>query len=281
MDKNEVLEGHRIIHHSRRSWGEGTIVEEDDKYIKVVFDNDEEAKPRKFEKAQIDCDMLKIIRTENEKEELYEFFVSTMGKYGSEGFVHYTAYENLKSILEDEYIYSRTKMINCSHEWIDVAEEAVLQNTSDKVKNKVRLMYGFNTPISYNFEKRALNKNTEMVAIVIDPKIILDCDVEFYGKSAARDNYGKPSNGIKLIKDYEWNEIFERGRMVGTECNKDCKKKYRDAEAVVIGAIPVQYITAIYFRSEKFLRKAINEIGNINIFRRGEIKEKKHFSPGV
>ena len=54
MDKNEVLEGHRIIHHSRRSWGEGTIVEEDDKYIKVVFDNDEEAMNlSKFNRAYV------------------------------------------------------------------------------------------------------------------------------------------------------------------------------------------------------------------------------------
>lgn len=281
MYENKVLEGHRIIHHAKRSWGEGTIVEEDNQYIKVVFDSDEKAKPRKFEKTKIDCDMLKIIRTEDEKEELYEYVVSTMKKHGSEGFVHYTAYENLKSILKDGYIYSRDEMINSRHKLFDVAEEKVLRDTPDKVKSKVRLMYGFNTPISYHFEKRALHRKTEMVAIVINPKIILDCDVEFYEKSAARENYGNPSNGIESVKDFNWNEIFERGRITNDEGNKDCKIKYRDAEAVVIGALPIKYITAIYFRSEKILEKARNDIGNINIFRLGDTKEKKHFSPGV
>lgn len=198
--------------------------------------------------------------------------------YGFEGFVHYTAYENLKSIMDSGYIMSRNEMLSNNIDWMDVADEAVLQDTPTSIKGKVRLSYGFNTPISYRFEETARSNNTEMVALVVDPMIFKDCKLHFFEKSAARSHYGVPAASIEELKQFNWDEIFERGPHAQEEYYK---KRYRDAEVVVDGKISIEYVTKIYFRSRTYLNRAINEIGPDNRYRLGIISDDKHFSSGI
>lgn len=120
-----------------------------------------------------------------------------------------------------------------------------------------------------------------MVAIVIDPILLLDDKVQCYERSAARSMYGNSSSDMEIVMNYNWNEIFERGSLAMDESVKDYKKKYRDAEAVVEGSLSTEYITAIYFRSEEFLKRAKREIGFYDFFRLGRISSDKHFTPGV
>ena len=296
MENNKWLEGLRVIHdNSIKSLGIGTIVEVDPKYIWIAFDKEKDGKPRRFLMTSLDGDLLRVAETQSEeklsllervikeadRQARYDALLSKLKTYGFEGFVHYTAYDNLKSILDSGYIYSRGEMISRGTEWVDVAEVSVLQDTPDEVKNKVRLLYGFNTPISYWFERRAKERNTEMVAIVIAPRIFLERKVQCYERSAARSMYGNSSSDMELVKNYNWNEIFERGSLSMDDCVKDYKKKYRDAEVVVDGSLSTEYISAIYFRSEEFLKKAKQEIGCYDFFRRGRISSDKHFTPGV
>lgn len=201
-------------------------------------------------------------------------------KYGFEGFVHYTTYENLKSIMNFGFIMSRNDMIHSRLKWDDMAEEAVITGTSDNITNKVRLSYGFNTPISFRFEQRAQKCNTEMVAIVINPLICFDLDVAFYEKSAARDRYGDGKTSVKDLKSFNWNMIFERGAYTN-ESEKDNKKKFRNAEIVIDGIISKHYFDCIYFRSSIYLKRAEKEMGPDKRFRLGRININKHFSPGV
>lgn len=290
-DSNMEFKGNRVKH---KTLGEGTIVSSDLKYIIVVFDNDTEKPSRKLSIAGIGNGLLKVITESPELMESFETkienaktlknyseLIRRLKYYGFEGFVHYTAYNNLKSIIDSGYIYSRDEMLKNGIEWIDVAEESVLRETPEEIKNKVRLLYGFNTPISYWFEKKAIEKNTEMVAIVLDPRIILEQQVYFYEKSAARASYGTPSDDIEIIERFNWKEIFERGSLPPDEEVKYNKKKYRDAEAVVEGSVSTEYITDIYFRSKEFLNRAKKEIGGKDIFRKGRIGEDKHFTSGV
>ena len=200
-------------------------------------------------------------------------------EYGFEGFVHYTAYDNLKSIINSGFIVSRREAIRSGINWVDVAEETVLQDTPSSVKDKVRLLYGFNTPISYRFEERAKSRNTEMVAIVIDPGVFLDYQMWFYEKSAARYSYGKSYTAISDLQYFKWDEIFERGWYTP---DRDYKKKYRDAEVVLDGRLSTKYITKVYFRSEVFLNRAIAELGEDNRFTLGRVSDKNgQFTTGV
>ena len=199
--------------------------------------------------------------------------------YNFEGFVHYTAYDNLKSIMTSGYILSRRDMFRNRIDLFDVAEEGVLQDTPSSVKDKVRLLYGFNTPISYRFEERAKERNTEMVALVIDPSIFLDYQLWFFEKSAARSSYGNPVTSVTDLQYFKWGEIFERGWYTP---DQTYKKKYRDAEVVLSGRLSTKYITKVYFRSERYLNRAIAEIGEDSRFVIGRISDNDgQFTSGV
>jgi len=293
-DGESVLKGIRVSYTGRSNLKDGTIEAAYGPYIIIKFDNDDKL-TRKFNYVNSDIIIVSKNETDNNKKlfkqekikaartadlEEYTKLINRLQKeYGFEGFVHYTAFENLKSILKSGYILSRKEMMDNNLEWIDVAETSVLLDTPEEVKNKVRLLYWFNTPISYWFEKRALENQTEMVAIVIDPAIFMTSEMLFYERSAARTNYGAPSSDIEVIKQFEWKEIFERGPMPYNEREK--KKKYRDAEVLVEEKLSTEYIRKIYFRSKSFYKKAIEEFGPNEKFKMGIIGDAKHFSSGV
>ena len=146
MENNKWLEGLRVIHdNSIKSLGIGTIVEVDPKYIWIAFDKEKDGKPRRFLMTSLDGDLLRVAETQSEeklsllervikeadRQARYDALLSKLKTYGFEGFVHYTAYDNLKSILDSGYIYSRGEMISRGTEWVDVAEVSVLQEQGE------------------------------------------------------------------------------------------------------------------------------------------------------
>lgn len=287
--KSADLIGLKVTHNRIPQFGVGTVVNSDSRFVWIVFENDEEQKERKYYLTALGGTFLKYVddETYNIEEyvktvrinEQYQTLINELKKYGFEGFVHYTDYENLKSIFESGYIMSRREMEMRGEKWTDVADHSVLQHTPEAVKEKVRLLYGFNTPISYWFEKYAIENGSEMVAIVIDPSIVKQYNCSFFEKTAVVSEEGVALSDTKTIKQFNWKEIFERGSHTLEDSSR--KTKYRDAEVLVDERIPTEFISKVYFRSRSFLSRAEMEIGPREEFCLGKIQEKKHFTPGV
>lgn len=198
-------------------------------------------------------------------------------RYRFEGFVHYTAYDNLKSILESGYLLSRRDVVENNINFIDVAWDSVLQGTSELVKTSTRFMYNFNTPISYRFEQNARDQGTEMIALVFNKNIVLDYATYFYEKSPAIYEKVTPYMNLDYVLNFNWKEIFERGPYKNEE-EKKKKRPYRDAEITVLENVTIEYLDKIYFRSKEYYDKAVKELGNNKLFRIGQIGTYKQFA---
>lgn len=302
LDFISELVGIKVTH---MSYGDGVIVTFDDaERICIAFSNGEE---KKFQLKTSGNGKLKVATNEtsehkkaysqavkwcknknlfNKKQaelkhrnETISLFEKLREKYGFEGFVHYTSYDNLRSISNTGYLLSRQEIQEEGIRYTDIAWDEVLEKTSAVFKKCVRLAYGFNTPISYWFEKNAHAKNTEAVAIVVDPQKLLQQEVFFLEKSAAVSEKQDATNDVDRVRGFHWDLIFERGPM--QEAEKDSKKKYRDAEVLVPQKVPISCINKIYFRSRRYLDKANKDFGYDPIFQLGKIGLIKHFSEKI
>lgn len=178
---------------------------------------------------------------EEAKRKLLEIWES----YGFEGFLHTTELENFQRIITSGYLFSRNKV----EEFIDRANQQVIDNTNKFIFDYCRFYYYFKTPTNY----RAEYKNP--VILVFSKDLIYKKDIFFcLGNAASKYTFPKWAATDALPKC--WDAVFERGpyqlsKYVHSERDEWTIKRIRNSEFLVKDQISIKKICKVYFKTEE------------------------------
>ena len=178
-------------------------------------------------------------------------------KYGFEGFVHTTSFDNFINIMKDKILYSRYELEQKNKQFNDIALQNVIEKTAFSVSKYVRFYWRTKTSTNYTNEgikpKKALKGNYTAhsaipVIMIFKPDIYSLVDnVWFTDKNAGKTGF----DIFKDVDELDFNTIFSdepKANYSDYEWNKI--KPVRSAEILFPSAISTQYISKIIFRSE-------------------------------
>ena len=182
-----------------------------------------------------------------------DLFTQLKEKYNFEGFIHTACFENFINIMQEKYLYCR----NLKKMHIDTADNDVISNTPDFIKNYVRFYWRPKTPTNYRNEgikpKKILNiKEWEAHSPVPVIMIFNSCIAQKEGVNFSDGNCAsKERNIIKNIKDtscFNWDYVFWDGVIPNYE-NIHKITYTKQAELLYPQKISTSYINKIVFRS--------------------------------
>jgi len=202
------------------------------------------------------------IETDNEAR---KNLLALLQSYGFFGFLHSTEFENFISIFKSKQILPRNKLTS----FRDVANQGVICNTYESVKNCLRFYYKEKTPT--NYKANYINP----VMLVIDPLLIFDFRAKF-----ASGNAGSNSTVItqfaEIALSFDWDLIFERGSFADSQYSSDdyytkrnVIKNRRNAEFLYEGILSTDKIVTVFFKYKEAYNKAINIFGKDSRFQVG------------
>jgi len=195
--------------------------------------------------------------------------VSSLRKYGFEGPIHYTDFDNLESILRCGYLKSRNYQVEEGTSWIDSADQEAIAKTFSEVKNYVRFFYFYKTPTVYRFEQTSAARNSEQVALVFKDNIMADMGTKFTERIAAGYHGELHENPAEALL-FPWTTIAERGPLPSKYYSFEIynyKLKHRQAEFMYPQKVSLEGLEAIYFKSPEALAEAKRRFGNNSKFR--------------
>lgn len=191
--------------------------------------------------------------------------------YSFNGVYHFTNFSNLKSILSTGYLYSR---YDCSENrciFKDAASKAVIHKTELEIQKCVRFYYreqSYTLYVNEGIKKEKFITDSHCpipVYLLFDEKLILD-ENTYFADGNAKSKYTTINNTSYFFQSMDWQSIFSKGSLYGTDReNRECKRK-RQAELLSINAISTIHLKKIYFRTIADKRRAVNLFGSREYF---------------
>lgn len=179
------------------------------------------------------------------------------------GLLHFTDFLNLKTILDQGYLYSRDY---CEHNvkcFVDGANHSVLDKADEDVHRAVRFYYRGKTPTLYNNEGIKLKEYCNSIHLPIpvyllfDEELIYLDNTQFTNGNATNSERG---NTADFFRNMDWNAIFHCTGFPPEERANIVNK--RQAELLSYAPVPLTYLKKIIFRCEADKKRAINLFGN-------------------
>lgn len=191
-------------------------------------------------------------------------------KYDFKGLYHFTDFENLQSILDEGYLKSRSACKNNNIDFLDAANEEVIDHTIRNVKKCVRFYYKEKTPTLYRNEGIKEDNSKPHIPLPVylffDYELILLENTIFSSCNAASSyvEFGKTFN---FFKNMDWDKIFHRGSLPieDSQIKREIVRK-RNAELLGLTDISLKYLNKIIFRSKADYKRAINLFGEDDKF---------------
>ena len=87
--------------------------------------------------------------------------------YGFDGIVHFTDFSNLESILYNRYLYSREYCNRNNLDFKDIANQEIINDTENYIKNCVRFYYTYKSMTLYRTEGIKLDSNESHIPIPV------------------------------------------------------------------------------------------------------------------
>lgn len=168
---------------------------------------------------------------------------------------HYTAIENVPSILQSGYLYSRDEVLRRQLLQVDGASSSVLAKSSETTRSYVRLYFRPKTPTQYRNEgirpKNEISLGSHCpipVMLLFDSKDILTRSVtKFSDGSLAGYNPGKIGSRASFFKRLPFRDIYHN-RSLQRE-NKRVVIARRHAEVIVPNSLDLDALRYIWCRS--------------------------------
>ena len=196
---------------------------------------------------------------------LKAFINQLKAKYNFKGLYHFTDFKNLKSIIETGCLKSRAECQNSEIDFLDAANEDVIEHTKRDIKKCVRFYYKEKTPTLYKNEGIKVDNAKPHIPLPVyllfDYELILLENTVFASCNAASAyvNFGK---NFDFFKTMDWDKIFHRGSLhiEDTPLKREIISK-RHAELLGLQDISLNYLNKIFFRSKADYKRAINLFG--------------------
>jgi hypothetical protein len=185
--------------------------------------------------------------------------LNLLESYGFFGFLHSTEFENFVKIFKEKQIRPRSMVADFK----DAANQDVISQTCESVKNCLRFYYKEKTPTNYTA------RYSSPVMLVFDPALLFDSNAKFASGNAGGRYTIVTDSAETAFTSFEWNLIFERGFYSDSECEIDDfdLKKYvilnrRNAEFLYEGALSTDKVIAVYFKYPNAYNKAVHIFGD-------------------
>lgn len=205
---------------------------------------------------------------------LQNYVQNLQATYRFAGLYHFTDFSNLDAIFKNGYLLSRTQCINQGINFLDGANEGVLNNACEYVHNCVRFYYREKTPTLYNNEgikRKPYCNNIHIpipVYLLFNENLIYLNTTKFSNGNATNSNIGDDFNFFSTMA---WDAIFHTGYFPPEDRNYIINR--RQAELLSEIPVPLSYLKKIIFRCDTDMQRAINTWGyderymvNLNLF---------------
>lgn len=169
---------------------------------------------------------------------------------------HYSALQNIVSILESGFLYSRENAMSRSLIGVDGASQSVLANTSDAYKDYVRLYFRPKTPTQYSNE--GIRPQEKLVhgahcpipiMLLFDSRDILTrSETRFSEGSLAGHSPGRVGKRASFFKALPFKDIYHNSSF-STERRRTIITR-RHAEVIVPSQLDLSSLRFIWCRSE-------------------------------
>ncbi len=186
-------------------------------------------------------------------------------KYNFKGLYHFTDFKNLKSIIETGCLKSRAECQNSEIDFLDAANEDVIEHTKRDIKKCVRFYYKEKTPTLYKNEGIKVDNAKPHIPLPVyllfDYELILLENTVFASCNAASSfvNFGKD---FEFFKTMDWDKIFHRDPLPleSSPLKSEIISK-RQAELLSLTDISLDYLNKVIFRSDADYKRAISLFG--------------------
>lgn len=200
--------------------------------------------------------------------QIRQYIQNLKDTYGFGGPLHFTDFSNLKSIFQSGYLYSRGMCLNNSINFLDGADQEVIEHTNLDVINCVRFYYKERTQTLYvneGIKKKEYFRNAHLpipVYLLFNEEILY-LDSTIFSDGNAKSRYTCFGDTVGFIQDMDWHEIFNREPICIEEGREKWEiKRKRHAELLSVEPISLKYLKKIIFRCEADRKRAINLFGN-------------------
>lgn len=183
-------------------------------------------------------------------------------RYNYIGMLHFTDFSNLKNIVNMNALVSRAESDRNNMLFKDIAEQSVINHTSDFVKRCNRFYYRCLTPTL--FRNEGIKVNNENPHVPIPVYLVFKDEIAFLRNSYySNGNAGKVQvdigNDINFFKSMDWENVFSIGPMIEEDKRYIIDK--RNSELLIDGKVDLSLIDKIVFRCECDKKRFINNFG--------------------
>ena len=207
----------------------------------------------------------------SDKELFIELIDKLNGDYNFNGLLHFTDFSNLDSIFNTGYLKSRYECEEEEVEYLDVANQEVIQNTQENVKKCVRFYYKEKTPTLYRNEGIKINNEEPHIPIPVyllfDSKLVYSKSSVFADGNAGS-SYTHFDRSSNFFANMDWETIFSRGPIPYhmPEHARYEEKRKRQAELLYTNPVSLDYLKKIIFRCEADKKRALNLFTNNELY---------------
>jgi hypothetical protein len=191
------------------------------------------------------------VNRRHKSEDYFEFIrkkIDNLCELDFDGFYHMTNLDNVFSILESGFLYSRNEAVRTKNLQVNMEEnlletESVLNKTSNLIKDCVRLYFRPKTPTFYKFQR----ETRDIVLLKFDVKILcVDQAMISIG------NAGKSRPELRRISFENLENIDFRTAFRSSDPPCDIyEKNMRHTEMLIPVSLSVKYLDSIIFMSEE------------------------------
>lgn len=220
---------------------------------------------------QLICKSYNLFKREELDEEIEiikyrKILINKLKEYNELGFLHTTDLNNLKSIYQEGFIYSRNIIKEKNIKIEDIANHEILEISDKFVFDYVRFYLRRNTPANY------MMKGNNCI-LVCDYDIINSSNKMYITEKIITSSpYKNNLNNIKNLKYlttyFHYNDIYNE-----EYTDEKLKKDYKGAEFLCINNVPIKYLKTIILKNNQEKEWFIKEFPNWEI----EIKVDRNY----
>lgn len=181
-----------------------------------------------------------------------------------EGLFHFTDFSNLKYIFSSGYLKSRYDCEQEGVEFLDGANQEIIDSTNCDVKKCVRFYYKEKTPMLYKVEgiKKGDKPHVPVPVYLMFDEELIYLSSSYYSDGNARSGKSHLGSDYNFFLSMDWDSIFHREPLI---CDDDIKHEIlrkRHAELLCKEPVSKDYIKRIIFRCEADRKRAVNLFGD-------------------